>query len=113
MNLLSNDKNINLDNNQARVFHKLQHILSSFDQKNNIFSKFFKKNTIKSLYIYGNVGRGKSMLMKYFFDELKYDKIYFHFNDFMQNIHHNLRLTRNNNHKNNKKHILETSIGRI
>ncbi|MBU6141160.1 MAG: cell division protein ZapE [Proteobacteria bacterium] len=48
--------------------------------------------TTKSLYIHGGVGRGKTMLMKSFFDSLKKTpKIYIHFNSFMRLIHEALR----------------------
>lgn len=50
-----------------------------------------------SLYIYGGVGRGKTMLMKIFFAEvLSSKKIYFHFNSFMISLHQQLHFIRQN-----------------
>ena len=53
------------------------------------------KNNKTSFYIYGDVGRGKTMIMKGFFEAVKCEKSYFHFNSFMQQIHQNLRDIRN------------------
>lgn len=50
-----------------------------------------KNSNYKSFYIYGDVGRGKTMLMKSFYNNLECEKSYFHFNNFMQQIHQNLR----------------------
>ena len=51
-----------------------------------------KKPQLQGFYIHGDVGRGKSMLVKKFFGSLKKtSKIYFHFNSFMRAIHEALR----------------------
>jgi len=48
---------------------------------------------IKGLYIYGGVGRGKTYLMDVFFDSLPFDKkMRTHFHRFMQRVHHELNL---------------------
>jgi cell division protein ZapE len=56
---------------------------------------FAPQKPIQSLYIYGKVGRGKSMLMRHFFEHLPVsNKIYFHFNGFMQEVHKELHKLR-------------------
>ncbi len=84
-----------LDPQQIAVEKKLAELATKLEQQSSsgFLAKFFaKKNPLKSFYIYGGVGRGKSMLMKNFFDSLhETPKIYFHFNSFMRKIHEALR----------------------
>ncbi len=90
-----------LDNHQIIIKQKLDQISTDLknQSKQNFLQKLFtKKPTIKSLYIYGGVGRGKSMLMQDFYNSLKTTpKIYFHFNNFMRQIHENLHKIRKEN----------------
>lgn len=97
---------IKLDSHQNIVKKALQALSTSIetDDKRGFFAKTFLLKTPKSqklsqkqsLYIYGDVGRGKSMLMKEFFDSInKTPKTYFHFNLFMRQIHESLRDIRN------------------
>ena len=54
-----------------------------------------KKNPIKSVYIWGGVGRGKSMLMDLFYDTLPIPaKRRVHFHRFMQDVHAKLHMLR-------------------
>ena len=58
------------------------------------FSLFKKKKSAKGLYLYGSVGRGKTMLMDWFLQNLlqKHFKAErWHFHAFMLEVHHNLR----------------------
>lgn len=80
-----------LDSQQISVEKKLNELALNLEQQTSsgFFAKIISpKNQLKSFYIYGDVGRGKSMLMKKFFNSLqKTPKIYFHFNAFMRLIH--------------------------
>lgn len=84
-----------LDSHQKEVQNALKHLAKALESrtKNSMFSRFFttKHEPISSLYIYGGVGRGKSMLMGEFFQSLTIAKQYFHFNHFMRLIHEALR----------------------
>ncbi len=88
-------KKIILDPEQIILQKKLQQLAIKLEQRQetNFFKKIFSaKNQIRSLYIYSDVGRGKSMLMHEFFTSLKKTaKVYFHFNAFMRLIHEALR----------------------
>ncbi len=95
-------KKITLDHNQLIVFHHLSHLqkhITKLLRKNQtrlaIKALFTNQNPVKSLYVYGKVGRGKSMLMRNFFENLETNKkAYFHFNNFMQEIHKELHKLR-------------------
>ena len=106
---------MHLDSQQILVQKKLHQL--ALDLENQASEGFFKKiistkATFKSLYIYGDVGRGKSMLMKNFYDSLtKTSKIYFHFNGFMRLIHEALRNIRKEQ-KNFKDELIE-AVNRV
>jgi cell division protein ZapE len=79
-----------LDSKQILIQSKLKQLASDLEKKknSNFFRFFCKKPKINSIYIHGGVGRGKTMLMKEFFNSVvKANKVYFHFNSFMRQIH--------------------------
>ena len=81
------------DPNQVKLVNLLDDLLAKLDKKrlsrksSSLGWLFSKKppEPVKGLYIWGDVGRGKSMLMDMFFDILPHKrKRRAHFNDFMQ-----------------------------
>lgn len=70
--------------------------------KGRFFSNVFRKKTnkvnlLKGFYIYGEVGRGKTMLMDLFYDAVPITaKMRSHFNDFMQDVQNRLNYYRLN-----------------
>tara|TARA_S200000501_G_C20736460_1_gene705288 strand:+ start:1 stop:927 length:927 start_codon:yes stop_codon:yes gene_type:complete len=53
-----------------------------------MFNKIFKKKNYKQgFYLVGDVGVGKTMILNFFFNQLKEKKLRLHFNEFMINFH--------------------------
>ena len=97
-NSLHNSGEIDFDNAQIEVVSELDQILAKLrDQKKNsekgLLGKFFGKKSnqqksIKGLYIWGAVGRGKTILMDMFFEICPVErKKRIHFHEFMADVH--------------------------
>ncbi len=67
---------------QVEIIKLLENFISS--KKN--FSDFFLKKKL-CFYLYGGVGVGKTMLLNFFYDQIKITKQKIHFNEFMVNFH--------------------------
>ena len=73
----------------------------------NLLSKLFKKAEHKlGFYLYGDVGVGKTMLLNFFFNNLKISKQRMHFNEFMINFHN----FRHSNKLKEKDNSIETFV---
>ena len=94
---MSNLNNLFLDYCKKNSFEinkgqlKIIKDLENFQNKNFNFSisNFFSKRTNKKLgiYLYGDVGVGKTMILNFFFDHLNVKKQRLHFNEFMIKFH--------------------------
>ena len=85
-NLYCNSNNLEVNHNQLLVIKNLK----NYHKKNfqvSIFNFFSKENSKKSFYLYGDVGVGKTMILDFFFNQIKEKKIRMHFNEFMLNFH--------------------------
>ena len=102
---------MNLDNSQLIIKNKLDELAqnlqsqkTTIDLKKNLLNLFKSspaQNEFFGFYIYGDVGRGKTMLMKNFYEKIQHaPKIYFHFNSFMILIHKTLHKIRQNSQNN-------------
>ena len=127
MQLKTENKTIILDENQkivANILDKFANILEKKYLNNkikNIFNKISAKilpkktnQELLAVYIYGDVGRGKSMLMKSFFNKVKVAnnlKHSVHFNSFMNEIHQTLKKIRSDSLK--TKDELKTATNQI
>ena len=64
----------------------LDYYKDNFDQ--SLLNKIFKKNNYRpGFYLVGDVGVGKTMILNFFFDQIKNKKLILHFNEFMINFH--------------------------
>ena len=127
MQLKTENKTIILDENQKIVANILDNFANILEKKylnskiknifNKISAKILPKKTSQELlaiYIYGDVGRGKSMLMKSFFNKVKIAnnlKHLVHFNSFMNEIHQALKKIRSDSLK--TKDELKTATNQI
>jgi cell division protein ZapE len=86
-----------LDDRQKYLVKHFLHIASNIKPRrflDNILHFFIKKKKISGIYLYGDVGRGKTMLMQKFYSAVKVSKKMIHYQQFMQNIHkknHNMQ----------------------
>ena len=80
------NNNLEINNNQIKVLNKLENYYN-----NNFkffFYKFFSKSfNQKAFYLFGDVGVGKTMILNFFFDQIKVKKLRKHFNEFMISFH--------------------------
>ena len=81
----TNQYEINQD--QVDIIKNLKMYYSdNFNQ--SMLNKIFKKKNYKlGFYLVGDVGVGKTMILNFFFDQLKEKKLRLHFNEFMINFH--------------------------
>ncbi len=82
--------NIELDSAQLNIMQQLLTLAQQLSKKSKRIklSRRSRKQTVKGLYIWGKVGRGKTYLMDIFFNTLETNrKKRLHFQHFMRDIH--------------------------
>ncbi len=97
--LYCNSENLEVNYNQLLVIKKLQEY-SKKNFKSFIHNFFSKENSKKSFYLYGDVGVGKTMILDFFFNQIKEKKKRLHFNEFMLNFHNFVHKRKNKNEQN-------------
>ena len=85
------------DSSQKMAVDHLQRLfdeLTANQQTAGLLGKLFRrKRTVKGLYFWGGVGRGKTYLMDTFFESLPFEKkLRLHFHRFMRRVHQELRI---------------------
>ena len=68
---------------QVEIVDILENFIST---KKRLFD-IFKKDKKLCFYLYGSVGVGKTMLLNFFYNNIKIKKNRMHFNEFMINFH--------------------------
>ena len=94
-----NFENFEINENQIIVAKKIQ----DYYKKNfkSFFSSLFSKEYFKKcFYLYGDVGVGKTMILNFFFNEVKEKKLRLHFNEFMLNFHNFVHENKNKKEEN-------------
>lgn len=86
---------LNFDEAQQILVAELSQFLNNFARQNFI-TRLFKRNDKLGYYIYGDVGRGKSMIMNAMYQHTTTKrKNRWHFHEFMREIHQQLALMTN------------------
>ena len=81
-----NSQQLEVNSNQIEVVKRLeQYYQENF--KSYFLNLFSKKSSKKGFYLFGDVGVGKTMILKFFFDHVKEKKLRLHFNEFMLSFH--------------------------
>ena len=100
----AHDQRIQLDNYQLVVISKLQSTLdklilrSEYNKKSALFRIKSQRPENPNLYIYGDVGRGKSMLMNLFFEACPIQqKTRFHYSKLISEVHTFIHRSANQN----------------
>jgi len=89
-------KKNSFENNNQQI--KIVNLLDKFiNPRKTFFSNFFKDKDKLCFYLYGNVGVGKTMILNFFYDQLKINKLRLHFNEFMINFHDFRHVKENDN----------------
>ena len=95
---IAHKASINFDEGQSLISQSFDFLAKQIIESNNkksIVSNFFfktQKNKIKGIYLHGGVGRGKSMIMDLFFNNINIkDKRRLHFHDFMKEVHQRIK----------------------
>jgi cell division protein ZapE len=80
-------RRINLDSAQLNLVHAL---IKSIQPEKNLNNKLEAKSSKRSFYVWGDVGRGKTLITKSFFNLLTERKASYHYMEFMQSVHQDL-----------------------
>ncbi len=81
------DNRLEINKNQIEVVDYLNKYYSTNFGINFLKKLFKKKNYKLGFYLVGDVGVGKTMILNFFFNELKEKKLRLHFNEFMIEFH--------------------------
>ena len=76
-----------INQKQLSIIRNLENYFNdNFDQ--SLLNKILKKKNFKpGFYLVGDVGVGKTMILNFFFDQIKVKKLRLHFNEFMIQFH--------------------------
>ena len=89
-------KKNSFENNNQQI--KIVNLLDKFiNPRKTFFSNFFRNKDKSCFYLYGSVGVGKTMILNFFYDQLKINKLRLHFNEFMINFHDFRHVKENDN----------------
>ena len=101
--------NLEVNPNQVNLIVELNHFYNLNFNKSFLKKIFSKKNTKPGFYLQGDVGVGKTMILNFFYENLKFAKQRLHFNEFMISFHDFVF----QNKKNKKENIIDKFVDKI
>jgi cell division protein ZapE len=81
-----NASNFEINLNQIKIINSLEKF-SAENFVTSLLKIFFNKKIKLGFYLHGDVGVGKTMLLNFYYNNLKFKKSKVHFNEFMINFH--------------------------
>lgn len=90
--------NITLDSKQQEFLSILEEIAKNLSR--GFFAKLLKSNKYKGIYLYGPVGRGKTLLISAFLKTLKIKNLTLHYQDFTKKLHQQIHKSEKSNIRN-------------
>ena len=103
------EKNLEVNINQVNLINELNHFYNLNFDKPFLKKIFYKKNFKTGFYLQGDVGVGKTMILNFFYENLKFTKQRLHFNEFMINFHDFVF----QNKKDKKENIIDKFVNKI
>ena len=101
--------NLEVNPNQVNLIEKLNQFYNLNFNKTFLKKIFSKKNSKPGFYLQGDVGVGKTMILNFFYENLKFTKQRLHFNEFMISFHDFVF----QNKKDKKENIIDKFVNKI
>jgi len=102
-------KNLEVNPNQVNLINELNQFYNLNFNKSFLKKIFSKKNFKPGFYLQGDVGVGKTMILNFFYENLKFTKQRLHFNEFMISFHDFVF----QNKKDKKENIIDKFVNKI
>ncbi len=89
--------NFELDHKQLELLDLLENYLDKFNTRFSFIQNLFNRQKSFGIYIWGDVGTGKSLILKHFFEHVNAKKTKLHLHEFMEKLHNELHILRSSN----------------
>ena len=101
--------NLEINSNQLDLIEELNQFYNLNFNKSFLKKIFSKKDSLPGFYLQGDVGVGKTMILNFFYENLRYKKKRQHFNEFMISFHDFVF----QNKKDKKENIIDKFVNKI
>ena len=101
--------NLEINSNQLDLIEELNQFYNLNFNKSFLKKIFSKKDSLPGFYLQGEVGVGKTMILNFFYENLRYKKKRQHFNEFMISFHDFVF----QNKKDKKENVIDKFVNKI